>query len=295
MKVALGPVLYYWPKQTIETFYNEALNSSADIIYLGETVCSKRRELKARDWIALAKELNHQGKEIVLSSMALLEAPSEITALKQLCENGDIAIEANDMGAIQLLSSRNIPFVCGPAINCYNAHTLKLFVKQGMFRWVMPVELSRDWLINALADSEKLGIKDQFEVEVFAHGHLPLAYSARCFTARSENKSKDDCALCCIKYPQGRTTHTQDDQQVFVLNGIQTQSGYCYNLLNDVESMRDLVDIVRVSPSSLASLETVELFNNNINNGQLNQQHMKLNSLQCNGYWHEIAGLSLQL
>ena len=295
MKVALGPVLYYWPKQTIETFYNEALNSSADIIYLGETVCSKRRELKARDWIALAKELNHQGKEIVLSSMALLEAPSEITALKQLCENGDIAIEANDMGAIQLLSSRNIPFVCGPAINCYNAHTLKLFVKQGMFRWVMPVELSRDWLINALADSEKLGIKDQFEVEVFAHGHLPLAYSARCFTARSENKSKDDCALCCIKYPQGRTTHTQDDQQVFVLNGIQTQSGYCYNLLNDVESMRDLVDIVRVSPSSLSSLETVELFNNNINNGQPNQQHMKLNSLQCNGYWHQIAGLSLQL
>jgi O2-independent ubiquinone biosynthesis protein UbiV len=262
---------------------------------LGETVCSKRRELKTRDWVVLAKELSSQGKEIVLSSMALLEAPSEITALKQLCENGDLAVEANDMGAIQLLSSRKIPFVCGPAINCYNAHTLNLFVKQGMFRWVMPVELSRDWLIKALDDSAKLGIREQFEVEVFAHGHLPLAYSARCFTARSENKSKDDCALCCIKYPQGRTTHTQDDQQVFVLNGIQTQSGYCYNLLNDVESMRDLVDIVRVSPSSLASLETVELFYNNINNGQLNQQHMTLNSLQCNGYWHQIAGLSLQL
>jgi collagenase-like PrtC family protease len=295
MKVALGPILYYWPKQTIETFYQAALDSSADIIYLGETVCSKRRELKTRDWIELAKQLNQQGKEIVLSSMALLEAPSEITALKQLCENGDIAIEANDMGAIQLLSSRKIPFVCGPAINCYNAHTLKLFVKQGMFRWVMPVELSRDWLIKALADSEKLGIRHQFEVEVFAHGHLPLAYSARCFTARSENKSKDECALCCINYPQGRKTYTQDDQQVFVLNGIQTQSGYCYNLLNDVDSMRDLVDVVRVSPSSLASLETVELFQNNIINGPLNQQNIRLNSLQCNGYWHQIAGLSLHV
>jgi collagenase-like PrtC family protease len=43
MKVALGPILYYWPKQTIETFYQAALDSSADIIYLGETVCSKRR------------------------------------------------------------------------------------------------------------------------------------------------------------------------------------------------------------------------------------------------------------
>lgn len=295
MKVAIGPVLYYWPKQTIDTFYQQALNSRADIIYLGETVCSKRRELKPRDWIDLAKTLNQQGKEIVLSSMALLEAPSEINVLKQLCENGEVAIEANDMGAIQLLSSKKIPFVCGPAINCYNAHTLKLFVNKGMFRWVMPVELSRDWLIKALADAKALGIRDQFDVEVFAHGHLPLAYSARCFTARSENKGKDDCELCCIKYPQGRTTHTQDDQQVFVLNGIQTQSGYCYNLLNDVDSMRELVDIIRVSPSSLASLQTIDAFKEQINNTQLDRQPIKLDSLQCNGYWHQIAGLSLQV
>ena len=30
----------------------------------------------------------------------------------------------------------------------------------------------------------------------------------------------------------------QEDQQVFVLNGIQTQSGYCYNLVNDLPSMQ---------------------------------------------------------
>ena len=75
MKLSLGPLLYYWPKQTVEDFYQQALSSEADTIYLGETVCSKRRELKTRDWISLAKELNGQGKEIVLSSMALLEAP----------------------------------------------------------------------------------------------------------------------------------------------------------------------------------------------------------------------------
>ena len=291
MKLSLGPLLYYWPKQTTEDFYQQALSSDADIIYLGETVCSKRRELKARDWIYLAKALNNQGKEIVLSSMALLEAPSEVKVLKQLCENGELSVEANDIGAIQLLSEKKVPFVCGPAINCYNAHVLKLFVNQGMQRWVMPVELSRDWLQKALIDAQAMGIREHFEVEVFAHGHLPLAYSARCFTARSENKAKDDCELCCIKYPQGRITSTQEGQQVFVLNGIQTQSGYCYNLLNDVESMRGLVDVVRVSPSSLDSLATLQQFKQQI---QGDSQTIKHDNLQCNGYWHQIAGLSLQ-
>ena len=291
MKLSLGPLLYYWPKQTTEDFYQQAMNSDADIIYLGETVCSKRRELKARDWINLAKELNHQGKEIVLSSMALLEAPSEVKVLKQLCENGEMSVEANDIGGIQLLSEKKVPFVCGPAINCYNAHTLKLFVNKGMHRWVMPVELSRDWLQKALTDAEKIGIRGQFEVEVFAHGHLPLAYSARCFTARSENKAKDDCELCCIKYPQGRATSTQEDQQVFVLNGIQTQSGYCYNLLNDIESMAGLVDVARISPSSLDSLTTLAQFKQKSLGAE---QYVKHDNLQCNGYWHQIAGLSLQ-
>ena len=291
MKLSLGPLLYYWPKQTTEDFYQQALNSDADIIYLGETVCSKRRELKARDWISLAKALSNQGKEIVLSSMALLEAPSEVKVLKQLCENGELSVEANDIGAIQLLSEKKVPFVCGPAINCYNAHVLKLFVNQGMQRWIMPVELSRDWLQKALVDAQAMGIREYFEVEVFAHGHIPLAYSARCFTARSENKAKDDCELCCIKYPQGRITSTQEGQQVFVLNGIQTQSGYCYNLLNDVESMQGLVDVIRVSPSSLDSLTTLQQFKQQILG---DPQIIKHDNLQCNGYWHQIAGLSLQ-
>ena len=234
MKLSLGPLLYYWPKQTVEDFYQASLSSEADINYLGETVCSKRRELKTRDWISLAKSLNGQGKEVILSSMALLEAPSEIKVLKQLCENGDLSVEANDVGAIEILSELKVPFVCGPAINCYNASVINLFVNKGMQRWVMPVELSRDWLTKIVSDCEDLGIRDQFEIEVFSQGYMPLAYSARCFTARSENKAKDDCELCCIKYPQGRPTTTQEDQQVFILNGIQTQSGYCYNLINDV-------------------------------------------------------------
>lgn len=41
MKYALGSVLYYWQKEALEAFYEKAKHSDADIIYLGETVCSK--------------------------------------------------------------------------------------------------------------------------------------------------------------------------------------------------------------------------------------------------------------
>jgi len=291
MKLSLGPLLYYWPKQTVEAFYQQALTSEADTIYLGETVCSKRRELKPRDWISLAKALNGQGKEVVLSSMALLEAPSEVKVLKQLCENGELSVEANDVGAIQLLSEQKVPFVCGPAINCYNASVLKMFVNKGMQRWVMPVELSRDWLTKTVSDCEDLGIRSQFEIEVFSHGFIPLAYSARCFTARSENKAKDDCELCCIKYPQGRATTTQEEQQVFVLNGIQTQSGYCYNLINDISSMKGLVDLARISPSDQQAFSILKQYREAINVGI---EPIKLESKECNGFWHKIAGLETQ-
>ena len=40
MKYSLGPVLWYWPKETLEEFYQQAAASSADVIYLGEAVCT---------------------------------------------------------------------------------------------------------------------------------------------------------------------------------------------------------------------------------------------------------------
>ncbi|WP_420911078.1 U32 family peptidase [Vibrio aestuarianus] len=290
MKYALGPLLYFWPKQEVEHFYQQAQQSAADIIYLGESVCSKRREIKAQHWLDIAKELSQTGKQVVLSTMALLEAPSEITIMKKYIDNGDFAIEANDVSAIQLASEKRVPFVVGPAVNTYNAHTLQLFLKQGMTRWCMPVELSRDWLKNVLIQCDELGIKNQFEVEVFSHGYLPLAYSARCFTARAENRAKDECETCCVKYPTGIQVHSQEGQAVFNLNGIQTQSGYCYNLINDLASMDGLVDVVRLSPLGVESLSLLEQFKAN----EKGAHFSPLGDHQCNGYWHQLAGLEIQ-
>ncbi|ADZ40965.1 TPA: U32 family peptidase [Yersinia enterocolitica] len=290
MKYALGAVLYYWPKTDIETFYQAAASSSADIIYLGENVCTKRREMKVGDWLALAKDVAASGKQVVISTLALLQAPSELNELKRYVENGEFLLEANDLGAVNMAADRGLPFVAGHALNCYNAYTLRILHRQGMMRWCMPVELSRDWLANVLQQCEELGFRNQFEVEVLSYGHLPLAYSARCFTARSEDRAKDECETCCIKYPQGRPVLSQEDQQVFILNGIQTQSGYCYNLGNDLISMQGLVDIVRLSPQGMETLDVIDQFRAN----ELGLNPLTLaDKADCNGYWRRLAGLEL--
>ena len=291
MKYSLGPVLWYWPKATLEAFYLQAANSSADVIYLGETVCSKRRATKTADWLDLARQLAGSGKQVVLSTLALVQAPSELTEVKRYVDNGEFLIEANDLGTVNMAAERKLPFVAGHALNCYNAVTLKILLNQGMTRWCMPVELSRDWLINLLDQCQQLGIRERFEVEVLSYGHLPLAYSARCFTARSEDRPKDECETCCINYPNGRPVLSQEDQQVFVLNGIQTMSGYVYNLGNELTAMQGLVDMVRLSPSGPETLALIDAFRANENGAA--PLPLTANS-DCNGYWRRLAGLELQ-
>lgn len=289
MKYSLGSVLYYWPKHKLHDFYQLAAQSDADIIYVGETVCSKRREMKPVDWIELAKQLSTSGKQIILSTLALLQASSELKEISKLVDNGDFLVEAHDFGVVNMLAERKLPFIAGHGLNCYNAQALNILLRQGMMRWCMPVELSRDWLINLLNQCDELKIRDKFEVEVMSYGHLPLAYSARCFTARSENRAKDDCETCCINYPQGRKVLSQEQQQVFTLNGPQTQSGYCYNLGNEQTSMSDLVDIVRISPDSVDSLAVLAQFKAN----QTGKVPLPMDDKNCNGYWRQVAGLEM--
>ena len=288
MKLSLGNLLFFWSQQKVGDFYDHAKTSIADTVYIGESVCSKRRELKLEDWLALGKDLSQHGKQVVLSSLALLEAKSELAVLKKVCDNGDFIVEANDFAAVHLLSSQHIPFVAGASLNVYNQHDLQYLYKKGMQRWVMPVELSKDWLSDMIEGCKELGIHKKFEIEVYGFGHLPLAYGARCFTARSENRPKDDCNLCCINYPQGRHIDSQEGEELFLMNGIQTLSGKAQNLINDLPHMQGLVDMVRINPHSLESLTWLTLFKQNM------QGKAPVSTKDyCNGYWHKIPGMSL--
>lgn len=290
MQYALGNVLYYWPRERVESFYDRAAQSSADIVYLGESVCAKRQAMSWQDWLAVGDALADAGKQVVYSTLALLQNASAVRRMVDSAAQRDILIEANDVGVVNMLAEQGLPFVAGHALNVYNAQTLRMLRRQGMVRWCMPVELSRDWLVELLAQCEQLGIRDDIEVEVFGYGHLPLAYSARCFTARSRNLPKDDCQRCCIDYPQGREVCSQEGQSVFVLNGIQTQSGYCCNLGNDLDSMQGLVDIVRLSPQDEGTPPLIDRFKAN----EAGTAPLALSAqAACNGYWRCVAGLTL--
>lgn len=284
LKFTIGPVQYYWTKQQMQLFYKDVAASKADVVYLGETVCAKRRELKFSDYMDIAMMLREAGKEVVLSTMTLLESPSELRELRRYCDNGEFMIEANDVGAISMLQEQQLSFAVGAAVSVYNHVALRQLLQLGMKRWIMPVELSRDWLSNILHQPLIADVRDCFEVEVFALGHLPLAWSGRCFTARSENRSKDQCELCCLKYPKGRLANSQDGKKMFVLNGIQTQSGDRYNLLNDLPSMHGLVDLVRISPEPEHTFYWLDQFQQ--------EKRAALPQGDCNGYWHQLAGLN---
>src|SRR3990167_4935293 len=68
MKLALGPVLYYWDRDTMLGFYDEMAAAPVDIIFLGETVCSRRHLLRLQDYLEIAQRLAAAGKEVVARS-----------------------------------------------------------------------------------------------------------------------------------------------------------------------------------------------------------------------------------
>lgn len=289
MKIALGPVQYYWSRIAMMQFYESMTEASVDIIYLGETVCSRRHELRLPDWLDIARMLADAGKEVVLSTQVLLESGQDLTTMRKIAANDGYLVEANDMGAVHCLAGK--PFVAGPYLNVYSSPTLELLASQGAQRWVMPLEMGREGLSQLQAERPQ-----NMQTEVFAYGRMPLAFSARCFTARHRNIPKDNCQYVCMDHPDGLLLETREGQPFLVLNGIQTQSALVYNLVNEVQAMRDVgVNVLRISPQSQHTGDIVHLFHQVLNqqldgNAAFQQMLPLMPAEPCNGYWHGRPG-----
>ncbi len=289
-KLSLGPIPYYWPKTQVIAFYAAMAETPVDIVYLGETVCPKRHEMQWEDWLQVAAKLSAAGKEVVLSTLVLIEAEAELQRLRRICGQDQFLVEANDLGAVQFMQGK--PFVAGLGINVYNDRTVQRLARQGMVRWVLPVELGQ----ATLADMQRNRPAD-VATEVFAYGRLPLAYSARCFTARAHHLTKDDCQSVCLKYPDGLLVATQDETEFLNFNGVQVQSACTHHLLADIASVLALgVDVLRISPQANDTGEIVKLFDSCLR-GECDPvvaaQAIRplLPSAACNGYWHGEAGM----
>ena len=286
MKLSLGPLQYFWPRERTYAFYRAAADWPIDIVYLGETVCSKRRELSTGDWIALAAELAASGKQVVLSSLALIEAESELGVLKRLVAEGRGWIEANDLSAVQLCRERGVPFVAGPTLNVYNHAALQLLMDDGLVRWVPGVEQGHV-LIRELRDAVLAAGLAMPELEVIAYGRLPLAYSARCFTARALDVPKDQCGFRCIDYPDGMPLATREGKPFLRINGIQIQGDEITDLGPELPQLRELgVDVLRLYPQAEGMADIVAHY------------HLARRSPQPppriaarNGYWHGEPGM----
>lgn len=289
MNLSLGPLLYYWPRDDVFAFYEEAANWPVARIYLGETVCSRRHLLRLPDWLELAEKLRDAGKEVVLSSQTLIESESDLKALRRMVADGRFLVEANEWGAVRLLSEAGAAFVAGHTLNVYNPETLDVLAELGAQRWLPPVEMSRESLAAILKQTPA-----DMETEVFAYGKLPLAYSARCFTARHYNLPKDDCQFRCLDHADGLTLSSREGEAFLTLNGIQTQSAGVYSLIDELPSLRELgVATLRLSPQSHHMGRVVKAFHAALegDTSQTAALARLMPGKPVDGYWHGKAGL----
>lgn len=284
--LSLGPLQYFWPRERTLAFYREVAGWPVEVVYLGETVCSKRRELRTVDWFEVAGWLAAAGKQVVLSSLALIEAESELSTLRRQVELGSYWIEANDISAVQLCRERGVPFVAGPSLNVYNHHALAMLQEDGLRRWVPGVEQGHALIADLLAGMEA-ETRPMPELEVVAWGRPPLSWSARCFTARAFDVPKDQCGFRCIEHPDGLPLATREGQALLRINGIQVMGEQILDLAPELPMLRALgVRLLRIQPQAEGMDAVLHHFQRAL------QSPTPVPYLaHRSGYWHGQAGM----
>lgn len=261
ISLTVAPVAYWWPRRQLMDFYANVAEGPASTVVLGEVTCSRRHDWTLEDWLALARDLRAAGKQVRLATLPLLMDEPEQRAMHRLVDQDEFEVEAGDASAVAALAlacelaPHRPGFHLGPHVNVYNLDSLSEWAQDGCRGWVLPAELPLS-VVPAIRRGAP-----ELPVEVFAFGRLPLAFSARCFTARHHHRRKDDCQYLCQQDADGLLLHTQEGDPFLALNGTQVQSAALHCLLGELDRLPGhQVQRLRMQPCSRHFQEVTLLF-----------------------------------
>lgn len=254
MELALGPLLFNWTPERVETFYARIADETpVATVYLGEVVCGKRQPLLQHALARSAERLEDAGKTVIWSTLALPATPRERKLAGDLTADPDHLIEAGDMSAVW--SRAPAPFVAGPLLNVYSAPAAAELARLGCVRLCANVELPLSSITEIARACPDLTL------ELFAFGRLPLALSSRCAQARMEGLHRDACRYVCDRHPDGMDVATVEGQAFLAVNGLQTLSHGCQLVDVPVETLTAAgISALRLSPHTLDMVAVAEAF-----------------------------------
>lgn len=243
MDLTIGPNAFFWPVETLRAFHEGLAASPAARVVIGEWVCSKRLPFWQDEIPAAVAALQAAGKEVALSTLALITLPRERRQTADLFDTG-LPVEIADLSALRHLPEGH-PFWVAPVVNVYNEGTLDWLARRGARRVCLPPELPMA-SIEVLA---RAGRERGIRVEVWGHGKAPLAISARCYHARLHDRTKDSCQFVCGEDPEGRAVETLDGRAFLTVNGVQTLGHATSTAAGHLAALAEAgVDALRLSP-----------------------------------------------
>ncbi|HEY7610611.1 MAG TPA: U32 family peptidase [Alphaproteobacteria bacterium] len=288
--LVLGPVQFNWPPEKWRDFhFRVADEAPVDCVHVGEVVCAKRAPFVAPYLPDVVERLERSGKEVVVSTLALIGGERDAAMIRELVAGTDRLIEANDLGVVQLLAGR--PHMIGPMVNVYNEHALAFLAARGAVRVCLPAELPAASLA-ALAAAP-----DPVELEVLAFGRVPLAISARCFHARAHGLHKDGCRYVCGNDPDGLAVDTVEGRAFLAVNGTQTLSHAYANIAGEVGAIMAMgIGRLRLAPHDCDMVGVATVFHRlaageiELDAAQARLRDLLPGRAFANGFFHAAPG-----
>lgn len=246
MELTVGPNPFFWSRERWRSFHDDLAKTPVERVVLGELVCSKRLPFYQTEIPAAVETLLAAGKDVALTSLALITLKRERKLTAELAEMG-LAVEVNDLSVLPHLPE-GAEFWVGPLVNVYNEGTLTWLASLGATRVCLPPELPLDSVKILAATGADLGVA----IEVWGHGRLPLAISGRCYHARLHGRTKDNCQFACEDDPDGLKVKTLDGEPFLTMNGVQTLSDSYASAAHQIEALKQAgVAALRLSPQSV--------------------------------------------